>query len=235
MKLNVIAYCYILISCFTIMNVTAQGTGTTTGKTYWGNSFEGAMFSTATGTIPSYSSSIGTLRFSYVINAGITYNYDVNDEFGLFTGLNIKNVGFIEKMGDSTVKHRSYNVGVPLGIKIGNISGHRYFFAGLDLEIPVNYKEKGFTSRNHKEKFSTWFSGRTPVFMPAIFAGISMKHSITLKLEYYLSNFMNPEFTDKGIKPYAGYDVHLIILSVGADMQYRGWKRKHNSNEPKTL
>lgn len=235
MKLYITIFSLALINCFTSSNALAkktnQETSSHSGKSYFGNSFEGAMFSTATIKNPLYSSTMGTLRFSYVINAGITYNHDINDQFGVFTGLSIKNVGFIEKQGDSTVKHRTYNVGIPLGIKIGDLNAHRYFFAGIDLEVPVNYKEKGFTSRSHKEKFSTWFSGRTPAFMPAIFAGIAMKHNVTLKLEYYLSNFLNPEFTDKGIKPYAGYDVHLILLSVGADIPYHGhWRHKHNTD-----
>ncbi len=190
------------------------------GTWYWGNSLEGAIFSTATVQNPINSSKMGTLRFSYFINAGATYNYDITSDIGFFTGVSIKNVGFIEKMGDSTVKHRTYNLCIPIALKFGNLRGRRYFFAGMDIEMPFNYKEKGFIKRSEKQKFNSWFSARTPAFMPTIFAGFSVKPGITFKLEYYLNNFMNPQFTDKGIQPYAGYDVHLILLSIGTDIHF---------------
>lgn len=185
-----------------------SGSHSHNGGWYWANSFEGAIFSTASIQNPA-SNSMGTLRFSYFINAGVTYNYDLSNDIGVFTGFSIKNVGFIEKMGDSTVKHRTYNLCVPLAVKFGDIRRHKYFFTGMDIEMPVNYKEKGFVQRNQKTKFNSWFSARTPAFMPTIFAGFSVRPGVTFKLEYYLNNFLNPEFIDKGIKPYAGYDVHL--------------------------
>ncbi|MBA3828054.1 MAG: hypothetical protein H0X33_03875 [Taibaiella sp.] len=188
---------------------------------YIGNALDGGIFSTATMQRPGVSSSLGTLRFSYVLNIGVTFNYDLNSHFGVFTGVDIKNVGFIEKQGDSTVKHRTYNLGVPLGLRFGNIQSRNFFFIGADIEMPFNYKEKGFIKRSHKEKFNDWFSARTPTFMPAVFAGFSMKPGVIVKVEYYLTNFLNPDFTENGIKPYQGYKVNLLLLSIGADIHYR--------------
>jgi hypothetical protein len=201
-----------------------------TNRWYWGNSFEGAMFSTGNVQNLRFGSKLAILRFTYFINAGSVLNFKVSNGFTAFTGIDIKNIGFIEKMSDSTLKHRTYNVGVPVGIKLGDIAGHRYFFAGIDIETPVNYKEKVFTSRNHKSKFNEWFSDRTSTFMPGIFAGFSVHPGVSFKLEYYLSNFLNPEFTDNGVKPYAGYDVHLMLLSIGMDINYKKKDRGHHNH-----
>ncbi len=101
-------------------------------KFYMGTGADAGIFSTAMiqkpntmAGIPSpgTTNSMGTLRFSYVINFGITFNFNFGRHFGLYTGLDVKNIGFIEKnSGGLTVKRRTYNVGAPLGIKIGNIN-----------------------------------------------------------------------------------------------------------------
>jgi hypothetical protein len=43
--------------------------------------------------------------------------------------------------------------------------------------------------------------------MPYAFAGIAINKGFTFKAQYYPNNFLNPDFTTNGIKPYAGYDV----------------------------
>lgn len=202
------------------MDTTIKLKPTPVGRFYLGNSLDGAIFSIAPMTSPYSANTVSTLRFSYAFNIGMNVNYDFNRHFGVFSGLFIKNVGFIEKIGDSTVKHRTYNLGLPIGIKIGNLGSRNYAFAGVDLEVPFNYKEKGFIKRGHKEKFNEWFSNRTPSFMPAVFAGMSVKPGLTIKLEYYLNNFLNTGYTTNGIQPYAGYKANLILLSFGMDIHY---------------
>jgi len=199
---------------------------------YVGGGFDGAIFSTATMSRPG-SNSLGTLRFSLFFNTGATFNYDVSKRFGVYTGLDVKNIGFIEKINDVTVKHRTYNVGVPLGIKFGNLSSKNYFFLGAGADVPFNYKEKDFASRSDKHKFNEWFSNRVPAFMGYVFAGVSVSPGITLKIQYYLTNFMNPNYTtiDPSLggsyKPYAGYDIHPLLLSLGFNMHYS----KHHHND----
>jgi len=203
---------------------------------YTAGSFNGAIFSTATMQRPGYDDRLGVLRFTLFVNLGITFHYDPNNHWGLFTGVDIKNIGFIEKTNtyDSTVKRRTYNVGVPLGFKFGNMAHKQFFFAGVGLDMPINYKEKGFINRNNKQKFNEWFSTRTPTFMPYAFVGLSVKRGLSLKLQYYFNNFLNPGFkvTQNGVTttPYAGYNVHLILLSVGHTFHYR----EHNPS-PKTF
>jgi hypothetical protein len=91
--------------------------------------------------------------------------------------------------------------------------------------MPLNYKEKGFASRNNKKEFNEWFSTRTPTFMPYVFLGLSVRQGISFKLQYYLNNFLNADYksTSNGITsaPYAGYDVHLLLFSIGHTFRYR--------------
>ncbi|MFI5195984.1 MAG: hypothetical protein ACHQD8_02750 [Chitinophagales bacterium] len=196
-------------------------------KFYVGSGMDGAIFSTATiqHTNPvcatcqgmTTTNTTGTLRFSWFINAGLTFNFNLSKHFGIYTGIDIKNIGYIEQANGWTVKRRTYNIGVPVGIKIGNMMPKRtYMFIGGGVDAPINFKDKKFQVRNEKTKFNEWFSQRTPAIMPYIFAGMSVYHGITVKAQYYLNNFLNPDFIDKnGTKPYAGTEVHLILLSIG--------------------
>jgi len=210
------------------------------GEFYIGSSFDAGIFSTATikttdaGGNPT--NSIGILRFSYVINAGVSFNYNFSRHFGMYSGIDLKNVGFIENYSTGvTVKRRTYNLGAPLGMKFGNLRNKgSYLFLGGGLDVPVNYKEKAFTNRNNKQKFNEWFSDRTPAVMPYVFVGVKFNAGFTLKCQYYTNNYLNPDFTSGGIKPYAGYDVHLILFCLGYDMHYT----KHKDmveNSVKTL
>jgi hypothetical protein len=130
-------------------------------------------------------------------------------------------MGFIDKYGDSTVKRRVYSLGIPLGIKLGDLRNRNFAIAGGGVDVPFNYRETGFVHRGEKAKFNEWFSDRTPPVMPFVFAGYSFNPGFTLKLQYYPGNFFNQDFTENmGVKPYTNYDVHLLLLSIGIDIHY---------------
>ena len=190
-------------------------TPTPVKKFYVSSGMDAAIFSTATMKRPRHDDKLGTMRFSYVINIGTNFNYDFTNHAGIFAGVNIKNIGFIEQEGNVHIKRRTYTIGIPLAIKFGNFEKKTFGFLGGGADVPFNYREKAFTSRSHKTKFNEWFSNRTPMVMPYVFAGVCVNPGITFKLQYYLNNYLNPDFTTNGIKPYAGYDVHLILFSVG--------------------
>lgn len=205
-----------------------------TRRWYLGNSFDGAIFSSAIFEKPGDERRLlGSIRFS-LINIGQHFNYDFDEHFGIFTGLGIKNLGFIEKVGrgedqnDSTIKRRVYTIGIPLGFKLGNLQKRHYGFIGGGVDMPFNYREKGFVKRNDKQKFSEWFSDRTPEFMPYLFAGFSYGGGSTVKLQYYPGNFFNTEFQEEnnGVisHPYRGYSAHLICVTLGFDMR----SKKHD-------
>jgi hypothetical protein len=205
---------------------------------YMGNSFDGAIFSSAIFSRPGDNQRLlGSIRFS-MINFGYHFNYDFDEHFGFFTGLGIKNLGFIEKVGDSTIKRRVYTLGIPIGFKLGNLQKRHYGFIGGGIDAPFNYREKGFVDRDDKKKFNEWFSNRTPDFMPYVFVGFSYGGGSTVKLQYYPGNFFNTEYQEisdgKITYPYRGYSARLICLTFGLDLHYKAHEKKKESNEEGT-
>jgi hypothetical protein len=160
---------------------------------YMGNSFDGAILSTAVFERPGQRRELTTLRFS-LLNIGYHINYDFDEHFGIFSGVGIKNIGFIEKNGDSTTKRRVYTIGLPLGFKLGNLQKRHYGFIGGGVDFPINYREKRFVKRNDKYKFNEFFSDRTDDYMPYIFAGFAYGKGSTIKVQYYPGNFLNTGF-----------------------------------------
>jgi hypothetical protein len=185
-------------------------------KFYVANGIDGLIFSTANVT-KSGSDKAVPVRFSAFFHMGFTFNFNLSRHIGVYTGIDVKNVGFIERTNGEVTKRRTYNLGVPIGIRVGNMAKTgKYGFIGGGADVPINYKEKQFVIRNQKTiKFNEWFSDRTPMLMPYLFAGAGISESFTLKFQYYPGNFLNPDFTAGTTKPYAGYDVHLILVSIG--------------------
>lgn len=175
------------------------------------------------------------IRFSPVVNIQNYLNVDKSENLGFFTGLSIRNVGFIYDVPGQPgvrMKHRTYNLGVPVGIKIGNLNG-RFLFAGYELELPVHYKEKLFIDEEKEDKTTIWFSDRVPTFYHSLMAGVQLPYGATLKFKYYLTNFFNKDFEatdDQGnrYKPYenSDYNVFYFSLSFGllknTDFYYSG-------------
>ncbi|MFM7728041.1 MAG: hypothetical protein ACKO7B_15170, partial [Flavobacteriales bacterium] len=63
------------------------------------------------------------VRFSAFVNTQEQFHYDFTKNIGLFTGIGVRNVGFISNLFDGTntikVKYRQYALGVPLALKLG--------------------------------------------------------------------------------------------------------------------
>ncbi len=214
-------------------------------KFYVAGSMDGAIFSTATihhdgmmydpsgSNIPA-TNTMGTIRFTYLVNFGFTFNFNFSPSVGLYTGLDLKNIGYIEQDNGYTTKRRTYNVGAPLGFKIGDMSNKgSYFLLGGGIDLPFNYNEKTFkdNDRGNKTRFNEWMSSRTNNIMPYVFAGGCFNHGVTVKVQYYPNNFMNPDFVDDfGVRPYKGTEVHLILLSVGFGMHMNA-EHKHKKKQ----
>lgn len=204
----------------------SMGSSKTAPPHHWyvSSALDGAIFGSAIFEKPGTNRRLlPTVRFS-MLNIGYNLNYNFDNNFGFFTGLGIKNIGFIEKIADSTVKRRVYTIGIPIGFKLGNLAKRNYIFGGGGIDLPFNYREKGYVHRSDKQKFSEWFSDRTPDFMPYLFAGLSYGDGTTVKLQYYPTNFFNTEYneTNAGVVtyPYRGYSANLICLSVGFEINY---------------
>ena len=130
-------------------------------------------------------------------------------------------VVFIYKVPNDSVdvryKFRTYNIGIPVGLKVGNMNRGLVYF-GYELEFPFNYKEKEIISEK-KDKFNVWFSDRTEKLFQSVFLGFQGPGRTNLTVRYYLTNFHNKDFqeTENGVttKPYAGFNVNLLTFSLG--------------------
>jgi hypothetical protein len=161
------------------------------------------------------------IRFSPVFNFQNWVHFDKSENFGVFTGFSVRNIGFIYDVPDQPgvrMKHRTYNFGIPVGIKIGNLSD-KLIFAGYELEIPFNYKEKTFINGDKTDVRSIWFSNRVNTFNHSLMAGVQLPYGATLKFKYYLTNFFNRDFEQSdgqgGItRPYVNSDYNVFYFSL---------------------
>ena len=169
-----------------------------------------------------------TLRWAPVINLQGRYNYDFSKNIGIFTGLGVHNVGYIynnykERSGEELTykkKFRTYNIGLPLAIKIGDMD-NLFFYGGYEIEVPFVYKEKTFDGGDKIEKITGWFSNRSQTFQHGFIAGVQFPYGFNVKFRYYMSEFHNQNFKESnGNKPYSGLESHIMYFSVGYNLSW---------------
>jgi len=163
------------------------------------------------------------IRFSPVFNLQVFGNFDFGKNFGLLAGGTIRNVGFINGNTDPEnsgikKKYRTYNFGIPIGFKVGDVNRF-FFFGGYEIEFPFHYKEKTFINGVKQDnKISTWFTNRVPTFYNSVFAGIQFPYGLNLKFKYYFTNFFNEGFTEtvntETLMPYDGYKANVFYFSL---------------------
>lgn len=149
------------------------------------------------------------VRFSAFFHAGTNYHVDMGNNFGFFTGLGIRNVGFttnerliIEngELQDYKIVRRSYNLGIPFAIKLGSFDDHFYFYAGGEAELQFAYKEKYWDSHNRsgsKTSYHEWFGDQTNRFAGSAFVGVQLPKGFNLQFRYYLTDFLNHDYKNK--------------------------------------
>jgi hypothetical protein len=133
------------------------------------------------------------LRFTVFFHAGEYLHLDMGDHIGMFSGIGIRNVGLITEENHIKTKYRTYNLGVPLAIKAGSFKKNAFIFAGAEYELMMQYKQKTFEGGS-KTKYTSWFSARTPHFIPSAFAGIQFPVGVQIKFRYYLENYLNESY-----------------------------------------
>lgn len=163
-------------------------------------------------------------RFSYFFNMGVDWNYKLDKNFSVFTGLNLKNIGLIAKYDTLKFKHRVYTVGMPFGFRIHSADLKTWFKAGFDASWAVHYKMKKFVDNEKKDKYSAWFSDRTAIFFPSVFAGLSVG-GVTLNTNVYLSNFFN-EYNPNNY----GYQGDLVTVGIGLNINKHFKTKKVKKN-----
>lgn len=170
-------------------------------------------------------------RFTLFFNYGVNYNYDFSKSAGFFSGLNIKNIGLITKDDNIKLKRRVYTIGVPVGIKLGDLkSSNTLFFAGGELDFAFNYKEKHFVNGDKVSKFNEWFSGRTPTVMPSVFAGVQFDRHFSFKAQYYLNNFFNTSYKDdNGVEIYKDTEAKILFITIGYHFRPKKYFHRYDS------
>ncbi len=120
-------------------------------------------------------------RFTLFLHIQQWANFDITNNFGFLAGGSLRNIGFIvedlyQNVGfsgiqpddpnwnkNTKIKRRSYALGVPLGIKVGDFDKNFFFYAGGEYEWMFAYKQKQFIDDN-KTKYVEWFQHRVNPF-----------------------------------------------------------------------
>jgi len=169
------------------------------------------------------------IRWTPFFNVQFYGNYDVNKNIGFIFGAAIRNVGFIYEPSASSnsafagtkKKFRNYDLGIPIGIKIGNMK-KAFIFAGYEIEFPFNYKEKVFENEVKTDNFSIWFSDRVPTYYNTFFAGVQFPYGLSLKFKYYLTGFLNEDYTEtvdgNPHMPYKGLKANIFYFSISTSL-----------------
>ena len=204
--------------------------GYSQSKTYW--SVGGEMLFSFANISDKGADASSTLRWAPVVNLQQRYNVDFNENVGMFTGSFIRNVGYIyddyqDRTADPEVfgnphkkKFRSYNLGIPLGIKVGDLD-NLFFYGGYEVEVAIRYKEKTFDGDDKVNTTTGWFSDRQELFQHGFFVGVQFPYDFNVKFKYYLSEFHNQDYVDNnGIKPYAGLESNIFYISIGYNFSF---------------
>jgi hypothetical protein len=144
------------------------------------------------------------LRFTGAFHAGEYVHVDMGDHIGMFSGIGIRNVGFITSQPGLKIKYRTYNLGIPLALKLGSFNKNIYLFGGGEYEWMFHFKQKTYVN-GAKSKYSRWFSDRTPTFIPSLFAGFQFPAGLQLKFRYYLDNYLNNKYQSTEAGEYSDY------------------------------
>jgi hypothetical protein len=143
------------------------------------------------------------VRWSPVFNFQQQFHFNFSDNFGIYTGLGIRNVGLISHINaefeditgtifkrDITVKERAYALGLPLAVKLGNLEHGASVAIGAEAELMFNWLRK-IIDEDQKEKDSGWFDDHLTVFNPSGFVEIHFTKGQYIRFKYYFLDFLN--------------------------------------------
>jgi hypothetical protein len=156
------------------------------------------------------------VRFTPAVNFGVQLHKDFSEKVGFYTGLSLRNIGMINDVNDSVrVKQRVYTLGIPVALKFGDMNGNLGAI-GFDNEFAINYKQKVFVN-DEKSKSNIWFSDRTKIYLPSVFAEFRSKKGNYIRFKYYLTDFLetdNQKLNVAGVS-YAPTRSTMFYVSTG--------------------
>lgn len=159
------------------------------------------------------------VRFSGIFNWGSFSHYNLSKHTGIYTGLEIRNVGMINTFpkinttDEYKLKQRVYTLGIPIGLKIGNMDNLTFLYGGVSFDFALTYKEKKFVDSEKQYSKTAWFSKKTNTFLPSVFLGFQFKSGNAFTMRYYINDFLNTDYKENGVKIYAGSTSHLFNIS----------------------
>lgn len=202
-------YIFILTLILAVSSLNAQN-----NKIYFASGGE-IIFSGADVRFNSKDVSTNT-RFTLFFHLQQQLNFDLTNNIGLYTGFGIRNVGLImedyyQNVGfdvdqshpnynkNTKIKRRSYSLGFPLALKVGNFDKNFFVYGGAEYEWMFHYKQKQFLD-DVKSKYTEWTSDRVNPWNPSWFVGVQFPGGFNLKFKYYMEDFLNKDFvgTDFG-------------------------------------
>lgn len=167
------------------------------------------------------------VRFTIFLHLNQQFHYDFSKKAGFFTGISLRNVGIITDLNDTVrMKQRVYTLGIPVALKLGNMNGTN-FALGAEGELAIHYKQKNFVN-GEKRRTTQWFSDRTNLFLPSVFAQINFKDGFYLKYKYYLTDFLvegtqRTNVTDLNYQPTRS---QMMYISLGVAVPNRVIKKE---------
>lgn len=217
MKKIIVLFSLLLLSVAYVSAQPVNGTPKKKSKNYTSVGVEGSLIqfarmNTTEKIIP---------RYTYFFNVGVDYNRRLDNTVSVFTGIHMKNLGFIHvervpansQLGnllpfDIKTKERVYTLGAPIGVRVYSRNHQTEFKLGMDCGVALNYKYKQFWGKNKIDKFNEWFSPEASVLHYSVFAGINVRGA-SLTANYYLNNFYGRQ---------SNLVAHLFTLGVGLQL-----------------
>jgi len=94
------------------------------------------------------------------------------------------------------------------------------------MSMAFNYKHKHIVN-DTKTKDSKYFSNRTALFFPSLYAGLSV-HGFSVTASYYLNNFFEP------LNPYVqDMNAHLFTIGLGLNIDNDTFKAQQKKDKKK--
>ncbi len=150
-------------------------------------------------------------RYTAFINSGAHANYNIRKNIAVFTGLEARNLGFADVVNNKRIRHKSTYIGLPLGLRIGNLKEKTELRFGTGFDVAASYKYKEWTVGDKQDKIKPNVNASAlRRFNPYVFAGYSF-NNMGVKLQYYPKSFFaasNP------------VQVNLFYASVLFDASY---------------
>jgi hypothetical protein len=217
MKVIIMLVCSLLISLSSIQ-----------AQSKWYNSFGAEMLFSFADIADQGQEASSLMRWAPVLNLYTYANKDFSQHLGFYAGLSVLNVGYIYdgyvSPSDQVAykkKFRTYNLAIPVGLKIGHLD-RMFLFGGYSLEFPFVYKEKTFDGGDKIGKIVGWFSSRYEPIQHGFHVGVQLPEGLTVNFKYYVSEFHHQDFTEgSGVRPYEGLESHIFYFSLSYKMLSR--------------